>query len=148
MIAAPAIGQVAPAFTLPRDGGATVTLAEHLGMSVVLYFYPEDDTSSCTAEARSFSDLADAFAAAGDAAALAALTTIHAEEVHHVSYGAKWFHFPCGRTDQDPKVVFLTLVQRHFHGALHTPFNREKRAIAGIPPDFCWPLAAETAPKI
>ena len=73
--------------------------------------------------------------------AVAALEVIYAEEVHHVAYGSKWFHFLCGRHDLDPKVQFHTLVQRYFHGQLKPPFNEEKRAKAGIPPDFYWPLA-------
>jgi uncharacterized ferritin-like protein (DUF455 family) len=40
--------------------------------------------------------------------------------------------------------VFHALVRRYFHGALKPPFNEEKRADAGLPPDFYWPLA-ETA---
>jgi len=81
------------------------------------------------------------FHAAGDDSALAALQTIYAEEVHHVAYGSKWFHFLCGRHDLDPVVQFHALVRRCFHGALKPPFNEEKRAEAGIPPDFYWPLA-------
>ena len=73
-------------------------------------------------------------------AAVAALETILTEEVGHVAYGAKWFHFLCGRHDLDPKETFHSLVRRHFHGSLKPPFNEEKRAEAGIPPDFYWPL--------
>jgi uncharacterized ferritin-like protein (DUF455 family) len=69
------------------------------------------------------------------------LRTIYAEEVHHVAYGSKWFHFLCGRHDLDPKVAFHDLVRRYFHGGLKPPFNEEKRAEAGLPPDFYWPLA-------
>lgn len=87
----------------------------------------------------------DIFRRAGDTAAVAALETIYAEEVHHVAYGSKWFHFLCGRADTDPKDAFHALVRRHFHGALKPPFNEEKRAEAGIPPDFYWPLS-ETNP--
>jgi uncharacterized ferritin-like protein (DUF455 family) len=76
--------------------------------------------------------------------AVAALETIYGEEVAHVAYGSKWFHFLCGREDLDPKEAFHTLVQRYFHGALKPPFNEEKRAEAGIPPDFYWPLAVST----
>lgn len=76
--------------------------------------------------------------------AVAALETIYAEEVAHVAYGSKWFHFLCGRENADPKEVFHTLVQKYFHGALKPPFNEEKRAEAGIPPDFYWPLAVST----
>jgi uncharacterized ferritin-like protein (DUF455 family) len=74
-------------------------------------------------------------------AALAALQVIYAEEVAHVAYGSKWFNWLCGRKGDDPKEVFHTLVRRYFHGALKPPFNTEKRAEAGIPPDFYWPLA-------
>ena len=72
--------------------------------------------------------------------AVAALETIYAEEVAHVAYGSKWFHFLCGRHDEDPKERFHALVRTYFHGALKPPFNEEKRAEAGIPPDFYWPL--------
>ena len=82
----------------------------------------------------------EVFAKAGEAQALAALQTIYAEEVAHVAYGAKWFNWLCGRDGADPKEVFHTLVRRYFHGALKPPFNEEKRAEAGIPPDFYWPL--------
>lgn len=80
------------------------------------------------------------FEKAGNAAAVAALETIYAEEVGHVAYGSKWFHFLCGRDDLDPKPVFHGLVRRYFHGPLKPPFNEEKRAEAGLPPDFYWPL--------
>ena len=73
--------------------------------------------------------------------AVAALETIYAEEVAHVAYGSKWFHFLCGRHELDPKDAFHTLVQRYFHSPLKPPFNEEKRAEAGLPPDFYWPLA-------
>ena len=81
------------------------------------------------------------FESAGMADAVAALRTIYAEEVHHVAYGSKWFHFLCGRHDLDPKDVFHDLVARYFKGRLKPPFNEEKRAEAGLPPDFYWPLA-------
>ncbi|HUB96723.1 MAG TPA: redoxin domain-containing protein, partial [Stellaceae bacterium] len=38
-------GDKAPDFTLPTDGGGTVTLSKLKGKKVVLYFYPKDDTS-------------------------------------------------------------------------------------------------------
>ncbi len=80
------------------------------------------------------------FRAAGDAQALAALEVIYAEEVAHVAYGSKWFNWLCGRDGTDPKEVFHTLVRRYFHGTLKPPFNEAKRADAGLPPDFYWPL--------
>ena len=84
------------------------------------------------------------FRKAGDTDAVAALEVIYGEEVGHVAYGSKWFHFLCGRENRDPKEVFHALVRHYFHGALKPPFNEEKRAEAGLPPDFYWPLADET----
>jgi len=81
------------------------------------------------------------FEKAGDAQTVEALKVIYAEEVGHVAYGSKWFHFLCGRHEKDPKQVFHQLVKRYFHGPLKPPFNEEKRAEAGLPPDFYWPLA-------
>ena len=49
-------GQNAPDFTLPTDGNGSVSLSELAGKKVVLYFYPKDDTSGCTAEACGFRD--------------------------------------------------------------------------------------------
>ncbi len=81
------------------------------------------------------------FKQAKDQMAIDALDLIYAEEVHHVAYGSKWFHFLCGRDNLDPTPVFHDLVRRYFHSTLKPPFNEEKRAEAGIPPDFYWPLS-------
>jgi peroxiredoxin Q/BCP len=59
------IGTPAPDFNLPRDGGGAVSLAQFKGKAVVLFFYPKDDTSGCTAESIAFTTLADSFEAAG-----------------------------------------------------------------------------------
>jgi peroxiredoxin Q/BCP len=58
-------GQTAPDFTLPRDGGGQITLSALRPKAVVLYFYPKDDTSGCTAEAKDFTAMAAEFEAAG-----------------------------------------------------------------------------------
>src|ERR1700687_4834260 len=50
------VGDQAPDFTMPTDGNGAVTLSELRGKPVVLYFYPKDDTSGCTAEACGFRD--------------------------------------------------------------------------------------------
>lgn len=80
-----------------------------------------------------------------DTQAIAALETIYGEEVAHVAYGSKWFHFLCGRDNLDPKPTFHAMVRKYFHGQLKPPFNEEKRAEAGIPPDFYWPLTESSA---
>jgi peroxiredoxin Q/BCP len=58
-------GDKAPAFELPTDEGAALALSRLEGRPVVLYFYPKDDTSGCTAEARDFTRLAPDFRKAG-----------------------------------------------------------------------------------
>jgi peroxiredoxin Q/BCP len=57
-------GVPAPDFELPRDGGGSLSLSGLRGKPVVLFFYPKDDTKTCTVEAISFSGLSDEFAAA------------------------------------------------------------------------------------
>ncbi len=54
-------GDMAPDFSLPRNGGGTISLSDFAGKPVVLYFYPKDDTSGCTTEAIDFSGLAGEF---------------------------------------------------------------------------------------
>ena len=49
-------GKTAPAFTLESTEGNPISLKDLKGKKVVLYFYPKDDTSGCTAEACSFRD--------------------------------------------------------------------------------------------
>jgi peroxiredoxin Q/BCP len=62
--AGPSPGTKAPAFSLPRDGGGTVSLADFAEHKLVLYFYPRADTSGCTREAIDFSRLRGDFARA------------------------------------------------------------------------------------
>jgi len=50
------VGKPAPDFTLPTDGGGKLSLKSLRGQNVVIYFYPKDDTSGCTAEACGFRD--------------------------------------------------------------------------------------------
>ncbi len=59
-----AIGDKAPDFTLPRNGGGEINLASLQGKAVVLYFYPKDDTSGCTVQALDFSAMGADFEAA------------------------------------------------------------------------------------
>lgn len=58
-------GKPAPDFDLPSDAGHNIRLTKLKGKPVVVYFYPKDDTSGCTQEAKDFSCLADEFAKAG-----------------------------------------------------------------------------------
>lgn len=58
------IGQPAPDFTLPTDGNGSVTLSALRGRTVIVYFYPKDNTSGCTKEACGFRDALPDFSAA------------------------------------------------------------------------------------
>jgi len=61
----PDVSDIAPDFTLPRDGGGEVTLSDLRGGAVVLFFYPRDDTPGCTKESIGFSEQLQAFADSG-----------------------------------------------------------------------------------
>lgn len=58
-------GAKAPDFTLPRDGGDSISLSQFRGRPVVLFFYPKDDTQACTVEAKDFTAAKADFDAAG-----------------------------------------------------------------------------------
>ena len=55
------VGDKAPAFFLPTDGGGMLSLKDLKDKMVVLYFYPKDMTPGCTTEAQDFRDCAEAF---------------------------------------------------------------------------------------
>jgi peroxiredoxin Q/BCP len=64
----PEVGQPAPDFRLPASTGGDLGPADYRGkQALVLYFYPKDDTTGCTAEACAFRDLQAEFAARGAA---------------------------------------------------------------------------------
>ena len=63
-MAVPGVGTKAPDFTLPRDGGGTLSLSDFTGRNLVLYFYPKADTPGCTAESIALNGLKRAFAKA------------------------------------------------------------------------------------
>jgi len=75
-----------PAFTLTDDGGRKVTEADFAGRTVVLYFYPKDDTPGCTREACAFRDGLEAFEERG-----ATVVGISADDVDsHVRFRDKY----------------------------------------------------------
>lgn len=61
----PTVGDPAPEFDLPRDGGGRVALKDFADKPLVVYFYPKDDTAACTKEAISFTALLPEFEKAG-----------------------------------------------------------------------------------
>jgi thioredoxin-dependent peroxiredoxin len=73
-------GSKAPAFSLPRDGGSTVSLGDYAGQKLVLFFYPRADTPGCTKEAIDFTRLAGAFADAQTAVLGVSADSVKAQE--------------------------------------------------------------------
>ena len=73
-------GTMAPGFSLPRDGGSSVSLADYAGKKLVLFFYPRADTPGCTREAIDFTRLDGAFADAGAAVLGISADTVKAQE--------------------------------------------------------------------
>ena len=65
MTVALAAGDKAPDFQMPSDEGGDIRLADLRGRPVVLYFYPKDDTSGCTSEAKGFTEAKPEFDAVG-----------------------------------------------------------------------------------
>ena len=80
------VGDKAPDFTLPSNSGEQVTLYDRIGeKAVVLYFYPKDESSGCTAEACAFRDSYEAFTDLG-----AEVIGVSSDSVErHVSFAGK-----------------------------------------------------------
>lgn len=82
-------GSPAPDFDLPADGGGRARLKDYAGRTVVLYFYPKDDTSGCTKEAADFTDQAQAFAAAGAVVIGVSKDSVASHDKFKAKYGLK-----------------------------------------------------------
>ena len=73
-------GDKAPNFSLPRDGGSSVSLQDFAGTKLVLFFYPKADTPGCTREAIAFTALSDEFSRSGAAVVGISADTVKAQE--------------------------------------------------------------------
>src|SRR5690242_11196227 len=101
MPANPAPGSKAPAFTLPRDGGETVSLGDFKGRNLVLYFYPRADTPGCTLESKAFSALSAAFAKANTAVLGVSADSVAAQDKFKAKHDLK---IPLG-SDETYKIL-------------------------------------------
>lgn len=114
-------GAPAPDFTLETADGP-VSLADFAGKTLVLYFYPKDDTSGCTKEAQAFSALAGEFAAAG-----AAVVGVSKDSVaSHKKFTAKYdLRLPLG-SDPDGVVIerFGSWVEKSMYGRSYMGIDR------------------------
>ena len=116
------VGDKAPDFTLPSDGGGKVSLKALKGKAVVLYFYPKDDTSGCTAESCAFRDALPNFSKVK-----AAIVGISRDSVaSHDKFKAKYgLTFPLA-SDEDGKVceAYGTWVEKSMYGRKYMGIER------------------------
>ena len=87
MAASLTVGQPAPDFTLATDGSASLSLSALSGKNVVLYFYPKDDTSGCTVEAKDFNQLKSDFDAANTVVAGVSPDSVQSHDKFKAKYG-------------------------------------------------------------
>jgi peroxiredoxin Q/BCP len=94
-------GDKAPEFTAPTNGGGQVSLSDFKGKSVILYFYPRDDTPGCTKEACAFRDEFAAFRRKG-----AVVLGVSVDSARSHDKFAKKFKLPFTLvSDEDKKIV-------------------------------------------
>jgi peroxiredoxin Q/BCP len=122
-------GKKAPAFSLPADGGAKVSLKDYAGRILVLYFYPKDDTTGCTKEALDFSADARAFEKAG-----AAVVGVSKDSVaKHEKFKAKHDLKVTLASDEEGGVVekFGVWVEKSMYGRKYMGIDRATFVIDG-----------------
>jgi thioredoxin-dependent peroxiredoxin len=124
-----AVGDKAPDFTMASDGGGEVSLAGLKGKTVVLYFYPKDDTPGCTKEAGGFRDALADFAAAN-----AEIVGVSKDSVaRHDKFKAKYdLPFALG-ADLDGAVceAYGTWVEKSMYGRKYMGIERATFLIDG-----------------
>lgn len=123
------IGKAAPAFTMPTDGGGSVSLEALKGKKVILYFYPKDDTPGCTKEACGFRDNLPAF---GGAEAVV-IGVSRDSAASHDKFKAKYELPFTLASDEDGKVceAYGTWVQKSMYGKTYMGIERATFLIDG-----------------
>ena len=122
-------GSKAPDFDLPADGGGRARLADYAGRTVVLYFYPKDDTTGCTKEAADFTDKATEFAAAGAVVIGVSKDSLASHEKFKAKYGLA----PILASDADGAAVeaYGAWVQKSMYGRSYMGVDRSTFLIDG-----------------
>ncbi len=123
------IGKPAPDFSMPTDGGGQVSLGGLKGKTVILYFYPKDDTPGCTKEACGFRDNLAAFEGAE-----AVVIGVSKDSVaKHDKFKSKYeLPFTLG-SDEDGKVceAYGTWVEKSMYGKKYMGIERATFLIDG-----------------
>lgn len=115
-------GKKAPAFTLPTDDGKTVSLKDYQGQKLVLYFYPKDDTSGCTAQACAFTENLSAFKKLKTAVLGVSRDSIKKHQKFREKYG---LNFPLA-SDEDAKILekYGVWVEKSMYGRKYMGIER------------------------
>ncbi len=123
------VGDKAPDFTLPSDGGGEISLKALKGKTVVLYFYPKDDTSGCTAEACAFRDALPDFSKVEAAVIGISRDSVASHDKFKTKYGLP---FPLA-SDEDGKVceAYGTWVEKSMYGRKYMGIERATFLIDG-----------------
>ncbi len=122
-------GAKAPSFDLPADGGGRLKLKDFVGKTLVLYFYPKDDTSGCTREALDFSAAEKKFEKAG-----AAILGVSKDSVAaHDKFKAKHKLKVALGSDEDGKTVeaYGVWVEKSMYGKKYMGIERTTFLIDG-----------------
>ncbi len=118
----PAIGDKAPDFSMPTDGGGNVSLSELKGKPVVLYFYPKDDTPGCTKEAIAFSEQLKDFNKAGAVIIGTSADTVAKHDKFKAKHGLNILL----ASDEDTKVceAYGVWVEKNMYGKKYMGIER------------------------
>jgi thioredoxin-dependent peroxiredoxin len=123
------VGDKAPDFSMPTDGGGSVSLSGLKGKKVVLYFYPKDDTPGCTKEACAFRDALPDFSGVD-----AVVIGVSRDPVKsHDKFKAKYeLNFPIA-SDEDGKAseAYGTWVEKSMYGKKYMGMERATFVIDG-----------------
>ena len=123
------VGDKAPDFALKSDGGGKVSLKDLRGKTVVLYFYPKDDTSGCTAEACAFRDSLPDFSKAKAIVLGVSKDSVGSHDTFKTKYD---LNFPL-LSDPDGKVVeaYGSWVEKSMYGRKYMGIDRSTFLIDG-----------------
>lgn len=122
-------GAPLPDFSLPTDDGGTLTNAGLLGQTTVLYFYPKDDTSGCTSEAKAFRDALPEFTDAG-----VTVVGVSADPIaSHIKFRTKHgLNFPLASDSEKSLATALGLwVEKSMYGRKYMGMERATLLVDG-----------------
>lgn len=123
------VNDKAPAFSAPATDDQTLSLADFSGRTLVLYFYPRDNTPGCTQEGEAFRDLYSEFQAAD-----ADIVGVSRDSLRkHDNFRAKYdFSFPLiSDADESLCKAFDVLKEKNMYGRVHIGIERSTFVIDG-----------------